>query len=205
MSKLILLSVLLFSSFSSFADSDVFAECRLIVQETCGSKDLETCMKGEITKNFETCLGVLLPDSSAPDLLKPLQSKSLFDSSKASCFSVVKNNCSTMQVGECIANKGNLFSSGCRELYSDIQAQQERMNSVSGHCFKSKLDSCQNQHDMDLTNYDAFMNGLKQVEQCISRSIMADTICAKDIKLSAEERKKAKEKAEEEKVNEPEV
>lgn len=181
----------------TFAGEDIMGECREIVKSSCGSKDLVTCMKSSSKhKEFETCLGILLTDAGAPEQVQPLQAEKLFDASKANCFTILSQNCGGMEPGECISKKGNLFPEGCRVLYSEINEQQERMKAISGHCFKNKLTSCNEKHDLNLMSYTAFMAGLKQVEQCISGGLLNDSQCVSQIEAEAKERRLA---AEEEK------
>lgn len=195
------LALLTFLSMGSFASDDLTAECKNIVKDSCGTRDIQACMKDpKKNKDLETCFGVLLKDGDAPKQVQSLQSTRLFDASKASCFTTVAQGCGTMEVPECMEKKGNLFPSECRDLFYEIQEQQARMASISGHCFKQKFDSCQSRYDVPLDSYDGFMGGLKSTEYCVSNDLLNDSACMADIKAAAEKRAKEEEakKAEEE-------
>lgn len=93
--------------------------------------------------------------------------------------------------------EGHVFSVGCRDLYSEIQEQQVRLDSIGGSCFKSNLDSCQKTFDVPLTSYTEFIKGLKSVEGCVSDKILANSSCVKEIEADAKERREATEAASE--------
>ncbi len=178
------------------AAEDISGECRQIFEEKCKNKDLQACMKNNVgNTKLETCTGVLLKEADAPKSVQSLQAEKLFDSGKANCFTAVANHCGTMEVPECIAKKGHVFSTGCRDLYSEIQEQQVRLDSIGGSCFKSNLDSCQKNFDVPLTSYTGFIKGLKSVEACVSEKILANSSCVEEIEADAKARREAAEAA----------
>lgn len=194
--SLILISAL---TFASNADEIIKAECKEIVKESCGSKDLENCMKSsKKDKDLETCFGVLLTEADVPEQVKVLQSRTLFDSNKASCFTAVASGCGSMEVSECMQKKGNLFPSMCRDLFYEIKEQQTRMDAISGHCFKKYFDTCQQKYDVPLTSYNLFVSGLKSIESCTSVNLLKDNMCVAAVKEAAQKRAaEAAKKAEE--------
>ncbi|MCF8059071.1 MAG: hypothetical protein K9K67_07230 [Bacteriovoracaceae bacterium] len=179
------------------AEEDIAGECRHLFEEKCGNKDLTACMKDNMgNAKLETCTGILLKEADAPKAVQSLQAEKLFDSGKANCFTIVAANCGTMEVSECIEKKGNVFPESCRVLYSEIQEQQVRLDSIGGSCFKSNLDACKSAYDVPFTSYTGFISGLKSVEGCVSVKILANSSCIKDIEADAKSRREAIEVAE---------
>jgi hypothetical protein len=188
--KILIVSALTLLNISLLANADVKKECKLIIDETCGAKDLEGCMKNNKSdKKLEVCLGSLLGDKvGVPKIVMELQSNKLFDPSKASCFTTIAEKCGTMEADECIENKGNAFSQSCRELYAEIKEQQARLDSVGGSCFGESLNTCKEKYDIPTSDYSSFMGGLRSVEFCSSLEVMKKTSCIKPILDSAKAR-----------------